>query len=237
VVCFLWFDPNSPRADVYTYDESHVRRLKRQVEAHLAATHEFICVTDRNIEGVKTIPLSFDTFVSGTRLAKLMMFAPEGPLVGKRLLYLDLDAIVTGDLLPLVNRSDDLVLWGNPNFGIPGRARYNTSIILHTCGTRSEFWTEFDRGTTLPMVQQDTGWGGTDQAWVSYRASPNEAHWTDADGVYGAGRLLRPDGALDGVGTELPPGARIVFTPGRRTPWTPGFAEDHPWASHFEVAA
>ena len=42
-------------------------------------------------------------------------------------------------------RKEGLVLWRNPNYGIPGRARYNTSIILHTAGTRPEFWTDWRR--------------------------------------------------------------------------------------------
>ena len=234
VCSFLWFDPASPRADVYVYDESHVHRLKRQVEKHLTAPHEFVCVSDRRIEGIKTIPLDWTMFIPGTRYAKLMLYRPDGPLAGKRVLYLDLDSIVTGNLDPVVTRSEDLVLWRNPNFGQPGRARYNTSIILHTCGTRPELWTDFDRDRTPAMLARN--WGGTDQAWVSHRASPEEAYFSDKDGIYGAGRLVKADGALDGVGTELPENARIVFTPGRRCPWTPGFAEKHPWAAQHEAA-
>src|SRR3990167_7116615 len=189
VCTFLWYDPQGVRNDIYVYDESHVHRLKRMVEKNLSLEHEFICVSDRKIDGIKTIPLDFTTFVHGTRFAKLMMYAPAGALAGKRLLFLHPDTVVTGRLDSVVDRNEDLVLWRNPNFGTPGRARYNTSIILHTAGTRTEFWTEFDRKTTLATVQQATGWGGTDQAWISYRASPEEAHWTDAHGVFGAGRL------------------------------------------------
>jgi hypothetical protein len=215
-----------------------VRRLEDQVLSRWTGLlPEFICFSDRPIDGVKTIPLSFDTFVSGTRFAKLKMFDPNGPLAGKRFLYLDLDTVVVNDLTPLVDRDEDLVLWRNPNFGQPGRARYNTSIILHTGGTRPEFYTEFKGIETLHKVQQATGWGGTDQAWVSYRASPDEAHWTNEDGVYGAGRMLIENQRLDGVGTELPENARIVFFPGARTPWTPGIQEKHPWIARYEAAA
>jgi hypothetical protein len=216
-----------------------VLRLMRQVvhTGKLALTDcdEFICLSDRPIARVKTIPISFKTFVSGTRFAKLTMFDPFGPLAGRRFLYLDLDTIVTGDLRPLVDRDEDLVLWRNPNFGQPGRARFNTSMLLHTGGTRPEFHTEFEGAKTLIKVQERTGWGGTDQAWISYRAQPDNPHWTDKDGVYGAGRLKRTDGQLDGIGTSLPSDARIVFTPGARTPWTPGFAEQHPWAAAYEI--
>jgi len=232
ILTFLWHDPHSPRKGIYEYNEIHVHRLKRMVSKNLTVAHDFLCVSDRPIGDVKTIPLDYTTYVPGSRFAKLQMFKPWGPLAGKRLLYLDLDSIPVGNLDPLVARDENLVLWRNPNFGQPGRAFYNTSMILHTGGTRPEFWREFDRVRTWPMLRQK--WGGTDQAWISHRASWKEAHWTAKDGVYGAGRLQKPDGALDGVGTELPTDARIVFTPGARTPWSPGFVEQHPWAARYE---
>lgn len=245
VCCFLWFDPLSPRRDVYTYDETHVRRLKAQIEPNLSIPHEFICVSDRPIAGIKTIPIDWQTHVPGTRFSKLQMFRTSGPLAGKRLLYLDLDCVVTGSLDPLVDRDEDLVLWRNPNYGAPLRALYNTSMILHNAGTRPLFWhlvannlDEWKRKTpeeTWAYIQQKTGYGGTDQALISYYANPaGEAHWTDADGVYGAGRL---GDVVAGAGAVLPDNARIVFTPGRRTPWTEEFRSKHPWAERFEIAA
>jgi hypothetical protein len=238
-VCpFLWWDPQGVRNDVYVYGPEHVHRLRTMVERNLTVPHEFVCVSDRPIEGIKTIPLDRSKFIHGTRFAKLMLYRPDGPLAGRRVLYLDLDCIVTGELDSLVQRDEDLVLWRNPNFGQPGRARYNTSIILHTCGSRPEFWCEFDRNwwdlgsveATQRNVNMTTGYGGTDQAWISHRASPEEAHWTALHGVYGAGRL---GDAAQGAGTDLPPDARIVFTPGRRTPWTPGFSDRHPWVKDY----
>lgn len=249
VVCCLWWDPNHARKGIYEYGPEHVKRLERQVRGRGQLTDvPFICLSDRPIRGVQTIPISFAKFHSGTRLAKLTMFDPRGPLAGRRFAYMDLDCVVTGPLAPLFDRDEDLVLWRNPNYGQPGRARFNTSLILHTGGTRPEFFDEFTGIETLKMVQERTGWGGTDQAWISFRAdrseTDGEAHWTDADGVYGAGRLKRRPvtHATDGssvvgspdVYTELPANARVVFTPGARTPWTPGFAEQHPWAVAFE---
>lgn len=238
VVSFLWFDPRGIRNPVYVYTERHVHALKAMVERHLSLPHEFICVSDRPIDGIKTIPMDRRTFIPGTRYPKLMLYQPEGPLVGKRLLYLDLDSIIVDSIDPIVDRPEDLVLWRNPNFGVPRRARYNTSMILHTGGTRPELWNDFDRNTTPQMLLKD--WGGTDQAWISHRCSPDEAHWTDADGVYGAGRL---GDIAEGAGTELPDNARIVFTPGTREPTMPHMRKDHPWiAEHypfeiFEAAA
>jgi hypothetical protein len=234
VCCFLWYDPHGVRNNVYVYDDRHVNALKTMVERNLNMEHEFICVSDREVAGVKCIPLDTTSHVPGTRYAKLMMYNPQGALAGKRILYLDLDAIITRDITPLASRDEDLVLWRNPNFGEPRRARYNTSIILHTVGTRPEFWNDFNKETTPQFLWRM--WGGTDQAWISHRASKNEAHWTDADGVYGAGRLIKASGNLDGVGTTLPDNARVVFTPGEREPSMPHMIETHPWiADHYPL--
>jgi len=233
VICFLWFDPHGARNKVYVYDERHVRALKTMVDRHLSVPHEFVCVSDRKIEGVNTIPIDPASHVPSTRYAKLMMFNPRGPLAGKRFLYLDLDAVLTASIDPLVTRDEKLVLWRNPNFGVPRRAFYNTSIILHTGGSRPEFWTDFDPGLTPGWLSNM--WGGTDQAWVSHRATKHEAHWTDSDGVYGAGRL---GDVAPGAGTGLPGNARIVFTPGEREPSMPHMRTAHPWiADHYPGAA
>ena len=75
--------------------------------------------------------------------------------------------------------------------------------------------------------------GGFEQAWLSEILPWDEAYFDDKDGIYGAGRLgdANPESMVE---TELPDNARIVFTPGQRTPWTPGFAEQHPWAARYE---
>jgi hypothetical protein len=228
VACYLWFDPDGKNNDLYVYGPSHVRTLKRMVERHLSAPHRFICITDRparDLDGVETVPLDKTNHLPGTRFVKLMTFRPDAAeIIGERILQLDLDTVITGDLAPLIDRPEALVLWRNPNFGVPRRARYNTSIVLLRAGSRPEFWTKFDKNKHPAMLKRN--WGGTDQAWVSHLASPEEAHWTAADGVYGAGRL---HDIAPGVGTELPGNARVVFFPGRREPGMPETQARHPW--------
>lgn len=97
-------------------------------------------------------------------------------------------------------------------------------MVLLTAGSRPEFFHRFDEVGHPPMLAGYVG--GTDQAWVSHLASPNEAHWTNADGVYGAGRLLD---IVPGVQTVLPANARIVFFPGRREPGMAEVQKLHPW--------
>lgn len=226
VCCFLWSDPLAKNRHIYTYGFEHVRVLRAMVGRHLAQPHRFVCITDRSaLDDIETVPLDGTHHLPGTRFVKLQLFKPDiGRLLGDRILYLDLDAVVTGPLDPLVDRGEDLVLWRNPNFGGKRRARYNTSILLLRTGSRPEFWSRFDKRHVPGMLAQYVG--GTDQAWISHIASPDEAHWTDADGVYGAGRLLD---IVPGVGTDLPANARIVFTPGRREPSMESVQDQHPW--------
>lgn len=234
VVCFLWHDPLSPTRNIYTYTADHVQSLKAQVAKHLTIPHEFVCVTnyaDRTLRGIRQVPLDRRTFISGTRYVKLQLFSPEAQeTIGRRILYLDLDTVVTRNINHLAERCEDLVLWANPNFGIPRRARFNTSIMLLTAGTRPDIWDEFVPGVTPQMLSKS--WGGTDQAWISHKAKPDQPHWTDRDGIYGAGRLgdSDPDKC-----TELPENACIVFFPGRREPSMASVQQRHPWIKEHRL--
>lgn len=231
VCCFWWYDPQAKCRDIYEYTSDHVRLLKRMVDHWLTVPHEFVCVTDRpdDLPDIRTVDLDRATWVPGTRYAKLMLFRRDAAeIIGERILYLDLDCVVTGSLNPLVRRDEDLVLWRNPNFGAKRRARYNSSIILVRAGARPEFYEEF-RPDYHPAKLREK-WGGTDQAWISHRASPDEAYWDASHGVYGAGRLRD---IVPGVGTELPENARIVFFPGSRIPTMPAIQEKHPWIKEF----
>jgi hypothetical protein len=190
-----------------------------------------VVVTDRRekLPDLRTVPLDKTTFLPGTRFAKLMMFRRDiSTVIGERMLYLDLDCVVTGPLDPLVDRGEDLVLWRNPNFGAKRRARYNTSIMLIKAGCRPQLYEKFDPAVHPAKLRKV--WGGTDQAWVSVKCSPEEAHWTAEDGVYGAGRLKD---IVPGVETELPKNARIVFFPGSREPSMQSVKDRHPWITRY----
>lgn len=231
VTCFWWHDAQAKCRHIYEYTPDHVRALRDMVRRNMSQPHEFVVVTDRpeQLPEFDTVKLDKTTFVPGSRFAKLMMFRPDiGSIIGERIFYLDLDCVVTGALDPLVDRDEDLVLWRNPNFGSPRRARYNTSIMLIRAGCRPDLYEGFNPKSDPEKLRAK--WGGTDQAWLSVKCSPDEAHWTAADGVYGAGRLKD---IVPGVGTELPENARIVFFPGSREPSMQSVKERHPWITDY----
>jgi len=77
------------------YNEKHVKRLQRNVEEHCAVPYRFVCLSDAVVDGVSMVSLlhKWPGWWSKWELYRL-----KGPVV-----FLDLDTMVMGSLLPLVN--------------------------------------------------------------------------------------------------------------------------------------
>lgn len=238
VICYFWVDPGRKRSYQITPDD--VRIWDRMIERNLTLPHRRICVTHRPdlIDFMETAPLESgvnSTHVSGTCLVKLMHWKPD-TMLGDRIVAMDVDCVVTGSLDPLFERGEDVVLWKNPNYQQDGRRGfYQGSMQLLNRGARPFLWSDFNPHDTPRDLNRR--FGGAEQAWISERLNTswpepgwqwNEAHWTEQDGVYGAGRLF--NGRMgEGVTTELPDNARIVFLPGDRSPSQPEVRASHPW--------
>lgn len=198
------------------------------VKRNLTIPHKFICVTDDDIEGIDTVPLDWTKHVPGTVYMRLMQHNPDWcrANLGERVMSLDIDMVVTGLLDEIASRTEDIVLWRNPNFPQPGRAFYQSSIQLFSAGARPELWEDFDPKTLLTTEGLPINWrfGGREQAWISERLNWQEAYFDHRDGIYGAGRL-----GGKGIYTELPENARLVSFPGAREPSQPEVQEKHPW--------
>lgn len=190
------------------------------VERHYPEPHRFICITDDQ-EGlgdmVEAVPL-WDDYArvpnptGGGRPScyrRLKLFDPAiRHVVGERFVMLDLDTVVTGDLRPLFDRPEDVVMWKSPT----GEWPYNGAMFMMNSGARPEVWTDFDP-VESPKLTTAAGYRGSDQAWISYKLGWNEAVWTEKEGVYYLGALRK-------FRNELPKNARIVFTTGGTAPWT-----------------
>lgn len=250
ICSFFWVDQARQRNVQITPDD--VRIWRNMVERNLSVPHRIVCVTHRPdlIDFMETIPLDMAKHVPGTCLVKLMVHRPDigEVLKADRILLMDIDCVITGSLDPLVDdMGHDLVLWKNPNHNPDtedGRRRgfYQGSMQLLRAGARPCLWEDFDPRSTPSWLNRR--FGGAEQAWISERlnldypkagwqwSSNFEGHWTEADGIYGAGRLF--NGKMGkGVTTELPENARIVFAPGDRKPGTPEFVKNHPWSVEF----
>jgi hypothetical protein len=237
VISYFWQDPARRRSFQFSPDD--VKAWDRMVARHLTVPHRRICVTHRPdlIDFMETVPIDMAKHVPGTCLVKLMHWRPDiAPILGERILCMDIDCVITRSMNPLVERDEDVVLWRNPNYA-PGnrRACFQGSMQLLTAGARPFLWSDFDPKTTPAMLNRR--FGGGEQAWLSERLDLgwpepvslwSEPHWTEADGVYGAGRLF--NGQMgEGVTTELPDNARVVFFPGDRVPSQPEVRKAHPW--------
>src|SRR5690606_2449101 len=115
VVLFLWFNKHERRNAQYVYDANNVNRAKRAISANLHVPHRFVVVSDRE-EGfdpdIAVIPLDMADFPHRGRYPKLMIYRPDAAvLFGDRILMMDLDLFVAGDLTSLVTRNEDIVLW------------------------------------------------------------------------------------------------------------------------------
>jgi hypothetical protein len=137
------------------------------------------------------------------------MFAPDaGETFGPRFVSLDIDCVIVRDMIPVWDREEPFVIWGDTN----PQTLYNGSMMLLKAGARPQVWEKFDPKTS-PAKAQASGNFGSDQAWISYCLGKGEAKWTQADGVFSfRNEIQRKGGALPGH-------ARIVMFHGNIDPW------------------
>jgi hypothetical protein len=173
--------------------------------------HRFVCIADRDVPGVETLPISTRALRWGKRYPKLQVWRDDMPL-GARVLLLDLDCVILGDLSPLLDREDDVVLWRDPS-SRRDAVRYNTSMVLLRVGSHPEVWDDFSPGRGRRRGP------GTDQAWVREALGPDMPTWDAGDGVLSYKSHCRPN---------LPGNARVVFFHGNPKPWAlDGWVKEH----------
>jgi hypothetical protein len=115
------------------YDTNYVVRLKNMVERNLSVPHRFVCLSDVHIGGIDCIPV----FASGWDgwWQKVSLFMPNLFPAGARILYLDLDVVITGDLSTLARQWAPQPLTMIYNFGPNrGHAAHNSSVMMWSAG-------------------------------------------------------------------------------------------------------
>lgn len=218
VVCWRWKPPHGYRSE---YRPTTVNTLRRMVDRHYQAPHRFVCVTDDPAgldPAIEIVPL-WNDFANvpsphGKKnpscYRRLRSFAPDiAAIFGPRFVSIDLDCVITGDLRPLWDRPEDIVMWGDTN----PKTHYNGSMLLMTAGARPQVWTQFDPAHS-PALAKNAGCFGSDQGWISYCLGPGEVKWSRADGVYSFRNDLKPHNP-----DRLPSNARVVMFHGNEDPW------------------
>lgn len=233
VMTYWWTDPTSKYGQ--RYSPADVRRLQRMVKANLPRPHQFVVVTDEPLEfeadlDILPVCMDYTTHVPGTCFVRLFTFSPMAKHLGTRVLQMDLDTVIVGNLEWIVDRPEPLVMWRNPSRlpyhkpDKPGRPFYNTSLLLHRTGTMPWLWAGF---TPDAPKHRDDQW------YLSDALGPDMPFFDGVnDGVY---RLARDDTPGSGVSGELPPNARIVTFPGSEGKhWDPAIRAANPWiAEHL----
>lgn len=217
-VCWRWQPKQRYRS---TFGPDTVYALRDMVARHYHGPHRFVCVTDRpqDLVGVETIPLwewgatipspIGHSYPSCYR--RLKVFAPDASdLFGPRLVSIDLDMVITGDVTPIFNRPEDFVIWGESDF--PHTTPYCGSLWMLRTGTRPQVWTAFNEKTS-PQQAWRAGCRGSDQGWLAYILGKKEATWTRKDGVYSYRKHIAK------MANQLPADARIVAFHGKHDPW------------------
>ncbi len=135
------------------------------VKRHLKQEHKFYCVTEHpsQVHGVKTIPAPIQVQDSW---AKIGLFTPQLQKVamGDKMLFLDLDVIITGSLDDLIagklrpkpNYENDIVvhsadLWIAKDWHDP----FNSSVMYWIHGEQGRIHTAFRGPTDMGRLRGD----------------------------------------------------------------------------------
>lgn len=227
VVCWKWRQPGY-RSIFQPY---HVHVLRNMVKRNLSVPHRFVCITDDatgiNPALVETMELWNEPNIvlpqgKPNCYRRLRVFADDvSDWLGDRILSIDLDTVITGDITSLVDINDDFKIWGDTARNTP----YNGGFWLLKAGARTQVWDKFTNN--VPKITKSQRMVGSDQAWLSYCLGPRENRWTTDDGVYSFRNHL-------GSGTEpLPDDARIVFFHGKFDPWDAEVQKQSPWIKKY----
>jgi hypothetical protein len=227
------------------YVADHVNRLDAMLQRHVTLPFEHVCVTDMPegiVPSVRIVPMWPELGGYGKCYRRLRVFDPAmRDILGRRIVSIDLDTVITGNIDHLFNRPDPFVIWGDPT-RLP-HTPYCGSLFMLEIGYRPDVWTGFDPAVALNL-RKTHGAIGSDQAWMGH-VIKRAATWGKAEGIYSfrldiklkipmrargliAGRNAPARIARDG---SLPEKARIVFFHGLEDPSQTHLHVHHKWIS------
>lgn len=178
------------------YGPEYVNRLAAMVRRHATVPHEFVCLTD-NATGIDCESCPVGCGLPGW-WAKLVLFQPHPRLAGARVVFLDLDTVIVGNL-------DWLLQYNGPfailrDFYRP--TGYGSAVMSIAPGFGGHVWQRF----TPDVMRLMHG----DQNWLE-RQVPHADRWQDiAPGKIGS---YKADGLQDG-----PKGFAVCAFHGRPKP-------------------
>lgn len=133
------------------YGAEYVNRLACHVERHCTRPHQFLCLTDDAL-GVTCPTAPIDTDLPGW-WAKLVLFKPHWALHGRRVIFLDLDTILVGNIDFLLDYDGPFAILRD--FYSP--QGWGSAVMSIAPGYGKAVWTH------LPQIDFT---GGGDQTWI-----------------------------------------------------------------------
>lgn len=191
---------------------------------HDQLPHDAVCMTNLDdIEGIDTVPLQDPDLIGWW--AKMELFNPEGPLGNEDLFYIDLDTVVVGDLLPLmdaVRDSREIVMLSD--FYHPEHPA--SGLMFIPARVKQRIWKAWSVNPYWFMVRRRDGARRGDQGFIAEHAR-QIIRWDDLcpgavvsykKHIAAPGMPGYINGVSMGDGT-LPPGAVLVAFHGNPRPW------------------
>ncbi len=151
VATVLWQGDFKPSKYVHPgYDPEWVQKVCNMVARNLSLEYEFVCLSniDFELEGGSVIPLRYN-FPGWW--SKLELFRNDLPIKGDRILYLDLDIVITSDLTSLLEYAWDAEIMICSPFGTDrGNWKkekkvfgYNSSVMVFKNPITFQIWKKF----------------------------------------------------------------------------------------------
>jgi hypothetical protein len=197
------------------FGPEYPNRMRSMLARHLHLPHKMFCVTDD--------PSGLDPEISIVDMPQQLADTPRCRrrmqqysaefdwLFGERLLSIDLDVVIVGDITPLVARREPIACWRVGYADV-----YSGSFVLWNAGALDGAWQAYRSDPDgYPQRAQPRGLG-SDQAmlnlWLRESRTP-VAEWTERDGFvsyFGDGYERMEHYGVGPNRQALPLGARVV---------------------------
>jgi hypothetical protein len=215
-ITWLWGDK---------YNESHVRKLAAGLRRHCRADYRFAVVSNvkLNLPEFERLPIADPDLTDRHCFCRLRMFDPTWQAwhgFDGRIVSLDLDMVITGELDNLFHREDTFLILQNVNSSNPNP--FNCSVMMLRAGQHADVWSDFTVEKASTAWSTLGGFGfSDDQCWIWHKL-PDAAGWRGGkdSGIYAFQKPGWPGG------NELPNDARMVVFFGKRKP---EFFVNLPW--------
>lgn len=236
ITVLFWKWNKDKYRSVFTAD--HVNIAAAMVARNTTLPVRFVCITDdsRGIAPhIRTIKLwdnPAPEYGNSTRpncLCRLRAFSAEmvDLLKTEKLVWLDLDMVVTGNIDNILGAPEDFAMWGDTH---PRLRQYNGSLCVMKPGAYSFVWDDF-KGLQSLQQAHAAGFFGSDQAWISYKMGHEHRKFTTEDGVYSYKNHYREMNKI-----AMIEGCSLVFFHGQYDPWHESVQSRHPWVKeHYRL--